>query len=593
MDAKILQALDRTQKETAHLALVPSPWLPATPSSKYRYNKADVFVHSSYPSDRTEDRISPKKKTGVCGEPSSTVRIFPTPPPLRNDKQSLEERAELVARLTLYRAIRRAPWSPSRRKRIDSDFDCAEDSPETHDGNGPERGGGIEIGGISMMGSGRNHLTGEYRNEEDEKAFRRINTSIDNTYYETPVARQNRGTYVPFDVQYEESLQQDLYRREQSNLSGEREKEKEKEKAYEEFERLERKVENKVEALRIEVPDPWDPLKFYTDRSKESAQRPSGFNTQQLSGFKSDLQQWDNTKNIAFELGYDTINSTNTNSNTNSNSSSNGNGNSNGNIPSEKSNAESIRSCQESSPRSAVLPGQQAYYVLRVRVVRRERDEDKLERNAAQEIRGVRERDRGRDRDRGGGESNPVGVEVKGAAAAAVVREQRGVLLVKRGVTKGSLLTALSAQFPSALSLRDGEPFLPSTSGGSSFSLTVSHTPIRSRIRVSDTFDDIRDPNSATDNGDNSLHGAGSGGPYSRGVSACGSPLHRVEYESMSTSLSNKKNHSNINSSSGSGSLPPGLGPFTPQPVVVSLTEKTSDFSPLLDETSELVLSYC
>jgi hypothetical protein len=104
---------------------------------------------------------------------------------------------------------------------------------------------------------------------------------------------------------------------------------------------------------------------------------------------------------------------------------------------------------------------------------------------------------------------------------------------VKRGVTKGSLLTALSAQFPTALSLREGE--LPS-------SITVSHTPIRSRIRVSDAFDDIREPNSASDNYENSR------------------------------------------------SFPPR--PYTPQPVVVSLTAETLDFSPILDETSELVLSY-
>jgi hypothetical protein len=534
MDTRILQALDRTQRETAHLVLVPSPWLPATPSSKYRYNKTDVFVHSSYPSDRTENRISPQKKTGVGCEPS-TVRVFPTPPPLRNDKQSLEERAELVARLTLYRAIRRAPWSPSRRKRIDSDpdFYFTEDGSRTL-GDGPEcggaeRGGGIED--ISMIRSGRNHLTGEYRNEEDDKAFRRINTSIDEQYCDTPIAGHKRDSYAPFDIQYEESLPQDLYRRERSHLSGEKEKkiEKENENAKGGFYSRSNTVENTVEALRIEVPDPWDPLKFNTDRSEESAQRPSGFNsTHQLSGFNSaqrpsdnnsDLQQWDRTKNIAFDLGYDSLNS---------------NSNSNSNIPSEKSNAESALSCQESSPRSAVLSGQQAYYVLRVRVVRKAHSVDsrgreihlnQSERGTGQGHRGVRGGDR--DGDRGGVELCHS-TEVN---AAVAVDEQRGVLLVKRGVTKGSLLTALSAQFPSALSVREGE---------SSFSMTVSHTPIRSRIRDSDAFDDIRGPNSA--------------------------------------------------SSTNSTSLPPG--PFTPLPVVVSLTEETLDFSPVLDETSELVLSY-
>jgi hypothetical protein len=534
MDARILKALDRTQRETAHLVLVPSPWLPATPSSKYRYNKADVFVHSSYPSDRTEDRISPQKKTGVGCEPS-TVRVFPTPPPLRNDKQSLEERAELVARLTLYRAIRRAPWSPSRRKRIDSDpdFYFTEDGSQTL-GDGPECGGGERGGGIediSMIRSGRNHLTGEYRNEEDDKAFRRINTSIDEQYCDTPIAGHNRDSYAPFDIQYEESLPQDLYRRERSNLSGEKEKKKEKENSNEGSYTRSNKVDNTVETLRIEVPDPWDPLKFNTDRSEESAQRPSGFNsTHQLSGFNSaqrpsdnnsDLQQWDSTKNIAFDLGYDTLNS-----------------NSNSNIPSEKSNAESLRSCQDSSPRSAVLLGQQAYYVLRVRVVRkahtvdsrgREVDLNQSERGTGQGHRGVRGGDRGGDR---GGEESCLTVQVKGTgAAAAAVDEQRGVLLVKRGVTKGSLLSALSAQFPSALSIKEGE---------SSFSMTVSHTPIRSRIRDSDAFDDIRGLNSANN-----------------------------DY---------------------SGSLPPG--PFTPLPEVVSLIEETLDFSPVLDETSELVLSY-
>jgi hypothetical protein len=535
MDARILQALDRTQKETAHLVLVPSPWLPATPSSKYRYNKADVFVHSSYPSDRTEDRISPQKKT--CGP--STVKTFPTPPPLRNDKQSLEERAELVARLTLYRAIRRAPWSPSRRKRIDSDSDFyfGEDGDRA-EGDGPEgegQGGGIE--GISIIGSGRNHLTGEYRNEEDEKAFRRINTSIDEQYCDTPVTGHNTDSYAHFDIQFEESFPQDLHRRERSYLSGEQDKEK----ANEGFQSRENKVENSLETLRIEVPDPWDSRKFYLDRSEESAQRPSGFDsTRQLSGFNSaqrlsghnsDLLHLEGTKNVDFDLGYDSINS-----------------NSNSNNPSEKSNAESARSCQESSPRSAVLSGQQAYYVLRVRVIRRARSVDNrareldLDQVTGQGHRGVRGGDRGGDR--GVDESFPS-VEVRGtatttiaaaaaaAAAVVVVEEQRGVLLVIRGVTKGSLLTALSAQFPTALSLREGE--LPS-------SITVSHTPIRSRIRVSDAFDDIREPNSASDNYENSR------------------------------------------------SFPPR--PYTPQPVVVSLTAETLDFSPILDETSELVLSY-
>lgn len=563
MDARILQALDRTQKETAHLVLVPSPWLPATPSSKYRYNKADVFVHSSYPSDRTEDRISPQKNTGVSSEASSSVRIFPTPPPLRNDKQSLEERAELVARLTLYRAIRRAPWSPSRRKRIDSDFEFAEDHPETL-GNGPE-GKGVE--NVSMTGSGRNHLTGEYRNEEDMKAFRRINTSIDDTYCETPVAGKNRHSYDSFNTLYEEGLPQDLYRRERSNLS--KEKEREKEKTNDGFDRRQNKVENTVEALRIEVPDSWDPLKFYTDRSEESAQRPSDFNsTQQLSGFKSDVQHWDNTKTVAFDFGYG-----NSDSNTNSNS----NSNSNGNIPSEKSTAESARSCQMSSPRSAVLSGQQAYYVLKVRVVR----------TAYGHWNEHRDGNGDRDVYGDGGMSHSRGMQVKGTgtAAAAVVTEQKGLLLVKRGVTKGSLLYSLSAQFPSALSVSDGESML---------SITVSYTPIRSRIRVSDAFDDIRGMNSATENSGNSVHSPDIGSLYGRGVSTCDSPVHHLENESRSTLHSNKKNKSNTNSSgSGSGSSSLLPCPFTAQPEVISLAEETLDFSPVLDDTSELVISYC
>ena len=550
MDARILQALDRTQKETAHLVLASAPWLPSTPSSKYRYNKADVFVHSSYPSDRKEGKMSPLKKTGAGSDLSSTVRTLPTPPPLRSDKQYLEERAELVARLTLYRAIRRAPWSPSRRKNIDSDF--AEEVPDALGDVRAEWNGGGILGDFSAEGSGRNHLTGEYRNEHDERAFRRINTSIDEAYSEASSAEteQNRN-FVPFYRQHVGvgSPQQDTYGTEWIN-----------------------KVENAVEVdtdaptlenIRIEVQDPWDFTEYRSDRSEDSAQQ-HGF------AFRgNDRPNWDDSKMAALEHIGDVSN-----------------------IPSGKSSAENTRSCQESPLRIAVLPGQQAHYVLRVRVVRGVKSLNSSHRGPDFDI-SERHRSRGM---------------ISGLRSSPAVTERRGILLVKGGVTKGLLLAALSAQFPSALSKIDEDvppsssshipsaPYPLSELDRTLLSMTISHTPIRSRIRVSDAFDDDREVRSAGENSKNNLYNSGYDSPYGRGLSTCGSPLQSIEHEhddGMSYPNSNKKNNTNTNSTNIGNSNPhPVPVPFTPQPVVVSLTEQTLDFAPVIDESSELVLSY-
>ena len=124
-DARMALALDRTVKETyRRVASSKIPWIPTSSKGVKCSNGVDLYVASTtvscVESGTTNLNSIPVRSSrvrrpsigimssneGVIGTNSTFIPLFPD--------QSVDDRAELMAKVVQYRAIRRAPWSPKK-----------------------------------------------------------------------------------------------------------------------------------------------------------------------------------------------------------------------------------------------------------------------------------------------------------------------------------------------------------------------------------------------------------------------------------------------------------------------------------------------